>query len=127
MLLSIMALQCLSTALVFEARSESIRGQAAVAQVILNRVHDLRYPNDVCGVVNQRHQFSFMHDGKPELLDRPLAWRRARAVAKLVASGTLDAGIGNADHYYALWAPTPYWAADMVATVTIGQHTFFER
>ena len=47
------AWQCLTEALYFEARGETVEGLVGVAEVILNRVDHVRYPDSVCGVVNQ--------------------------------------------------------------------------
>src|SRR6202008_3628337 len=79
--------QCLANAVYFEARGEPVRGQIAVAQVVMNRVFSGYYPNDVCGVVYQdshRHlacQFTFAGDGSPDRIDERDAWARAREIA----------------------------------------------
>ena len=80
-------LDCLTTAIYFEARGEPDIGQAAVAQVVLNRVKSERYPKSVCGVVYQnsrarnRCQFSFACDGKSDVPREAAAWRKARETA----------------------------------------------
>src|SRR5438445_203197 len=87
--------QCLANAVYFEARGEPVRGQIAVAQVVMNRVFSGYYPNDVCGVVYQnahRHlacQFTFACDGIPDRITEPDAWQRARRIA----AATLDGAI----------------------------------
>ena len=69
--------KCLANAVYFESRGESVRGQIAVAQVVMNRVFSPFYPNDVCGVVYQnahRHnacQFTFACDGIPDIVTEP--------------------------------------------------------
>ena len=76
-------LWCLATAIYFEARGESYRGQVAVAQVVLNRVKDHRYPDTICGVVFQNQsrrnscQFSFACDGIPETINDSKSWAQA--------------------------------------------------
>ena len=87
--------KCLATAIYFEARGESVRGQIAVAQVVLNRVFSPFYPNEVCGVVYQnaeRHdscQFTFACDGIPDIVTEPDAWARAKHIARDMLDGKL--------------------------------------
>ena len=90
--------RCLANAVYFEARGESVRGQIAVAQVVMNRVFSPFYPNDVCGVVYQnsgRHlacQFTFACDGIPDIVTEPDAWERAKRIAHDMLDGKLDDG-----------------------------------
>lgn len=123
-------LRCLAQAIYFEARGEPLAGQVAVAAVVLNRVADRRYPDDVCGVVFQgelrRHacQFSFACDG---LSDRPApgrAWQRAQRIADRSLAGFIADRTGRATHYHAtsVW---PDWADALSHTVSIGNHRFY--
>jgi spore germination cell wall hydrolase CwlJ-like protein len=123
--------KCLTEAIYFEARGESVRGQIAVAQVIMNRVFSGRYPNNVCGVVYQnanRHmacQFSFACDGIPDRVTEPAAWERA----KQISHDTLDGkywltDVGKATHYHAYWV-RPHWVREMQKLDKIGVHTFY--
>jgi hypothetical protein len=85
--------KCLANAIYFESRGEPVRGQIAVAQVIMNRVFSPHYPKDVCGVVYQnaeRHlscQFTFACDGKSKAINDRGAWGRATRIAKLTLDG----------------------------------------
>lgn len=121
---------CLALAVYFEARSEPIIGQAAVAQVVLNRVESDRYPSTICEVVTQggtrryRCQFSYWCDGKAEEPTNKAAWRRAKIVARLTYEGRLDAAIDDATHYHALYVE-PYWKHRLQLTATIGRHQFY--
>jgi spore germination cell wall hydrolase CwlJ-like protein len=124
------ALQCLTTAIYYEAANEPADGQAAVAQVILNRVRHPAFPNTVCGVVYQGSeragcQFSFACDGA--LARRPVAsaWDRARRAAQRALDGQVMAGVGYATHYHT-YAVKPYWASSLVMTGVFGAH-FFHR
>ena len=123
-------LMCLALAVYFEARSEPLLGQAAVAQVAINRMESPRYPDTICEVVTQggvkRHrcQFSYWCDGKPELISDQRAWRRAKVVAKLTQEGVLDPGIGDATHYHASYV-SPYWSREFTHVATIGVHEFY--
>jgi Cell Wall Hydrolase len=123
--------QCLANAVYFEARGEPVRGQIAVAQVVMNRVFSGYYPNDVCGVVYQnahRHlacQFTFACDGIPDRITEPDAWARA----KRISAATLDGAvwlpeIGKATHYHAHWVH-PRWVRTMHKLSRIGVHTFY--
>lgn len=123
--------QCLAQGVYFEARGEPVRGQIAVAQVILNRAFSGHYPATVCGVVYQnahRHlacQFTFACDRHPDVIRDQAAWRRAQTIA----AGTLDGKlwlpeVGKATHYHAAWV-RPGWVRMMQQLHRIGVHTFY--
>src|SRR5712692_5312528 len=123
--------KCLANAVYFEARGESVRGQIAVAQVVMNRVFSGYYPNDVCGVVYQnahRHlacQFTFACDGIPDRVTEPDAWQRARRIAHGMLEGKLWLpDVGKATHYHAYWVH-PWWVRTMRKLDKIGVHTFY--
>jgi len=123
------AMQCLTTAIYYEAASEPDAGQRAVAQVVLNRVAHPAWPNTVCGVVYQGSerpscQFSFACDGS--LARRPMAvfWERARRVAADALAGQVYAPVGLATHYHTN-AVHPYWADSLAFIGTIGAHRFY--
>lgn len=122
--------QCLTEALYFEARGETIKGQFAVAEVIMNRVEHPRYPNTVCGVIHQGTgrkygcQFTFTCDGRPEVINEPAAFARLGKVAHAILDGidrTLTAG---ATHYHTT-AVNPRWAGRLTRTASIGVHRFY--
>lgn len=118
--------ECMALNIYHEARGEPIRGQIAVAQVTLNRVELDHYPDTICGVVWQRRQFSWTHDGLSDVPREHEAWIRSQAVAQMVMEGWgEDTDITHgADHYHAHWV-TPGWADPSKATVEIGVHTFY--
>jgi spore germination cell wall hydrolase CwlJ-like protein len=123
--------KCLTEAIYFEARGEPVRGQMAVAQVVMNRVFSGYYPNNVCGVVYQNAdhhlgcQFTFACDGVREAVDEPDAWERARRIAKDTLDGKLWLDeIGKATHYHAYWVH-PSWVHEMLKLNKIGVHTFY--
>jgi len=125
-------LWCLSTAIYFEARGESYRGQVAVAQVVLNRVKDHRYPDTICGVVfqnqNRRNacQFSFACDGIPETVNDRKSWTQAEDIARRYTDGELYlAEVGDATHYHATYV-RPAWAPRMQKVTQIGLHVFYK-
>jgi spore germination cell wall hydrolase CwlJ-like protein len=123
--------KCLADAVYFEARGEPIRGQMAVAQVVINRVFSGYYPNNVCGVVYQnahRHlrcQFTFACDGIPERITEPEAWERAKHIAREALDGSFWLNdVGKATHYHARWVH-PWWVREMRRLDRIGVHTFY--
>ncbi|MCW3836418.1 cell wall hydrolase [Sphingomonas canadensis] len=124
------ALQCLTTAIYYEAGTEPLDGQRAVAQVILNRVRHPAFPATVCGVVFQGSekpgcQFSFACDGA--MARRPMReyWQRAERVAQAALDGGVFGPVGLATFYHT-YAVTPKWNRAMVMTGTFGAH-FFHR
>ncbi|HET7411519.1 MAG TPA: cell wall hydrolase [Pararhizobium sp.] len=123
---------CLTAAIYFEARGEPIKGQAAVAQVVLNRVRNPAYPASICGVVYQndnwrnRCQFSFACDGVPEKVKSTEHWKIAQEVAMAVTAGKIWLkDVGSSTHYHAVYVH-PRWAKDMKKVDRIGQHVFYE-
>ncbi len=124
------ALLCLTTAIYYEAASEPDDGQAAVAQVILNRARQTTFPGTVCGVVYQGSekrgcQFSFACDGALARVPMKAAWDRARRVAARALAGYVFPGVGMATHYHT-YAVTPSWNRSLVMTGVYGAH-FFHR
>ena len=124
--------RCLAEAIYFEARSEPEAGQAAVAQVVLNRVNSGLYPSTVCGVVYQnrnRHlacQFSFACEDRSLRITEPDSWRQAVRVARQVTDGTTYlADIGDATHYHANYV-RPFWAKRLKRMDRIGHHIFYK-
>lgn len=124
------AIDCLTAAVYYEAGSQSPQGQAAVAQVVLNRVRHPAYPRTVCGVVFQGAerasgcQFTFACDGALSRPPSPWGWARARAIAAAALNGRVMAGVGAATHYHADWV-APVWAAHLVRVVRIQNHIFY--
>ncbi len=125
------AIQCLTAAIYYEAASEPDAGQAAVAQVVLNRVAHPSFPGTVCGVVYQGSerstgcQFSFTCDGSLARVPNRMFWMRAENVARSALSGYVYAPVGLATHYHTI-AVHPKWDATMQIITTIGAHRFFK-
>jgi hypothetical protein len=124
--------RCLAEAIYFEARGESAEGQAAVAQVVLNRVSSGLYPSTICGVVfqNRDHyeacQFSFACEGRSLRITEPDAWHTAVRIASSVMSGqTYLAEIGDATHYRADYV-RPDWSYRLKKMDVIGHHIFYK-
>ncbi|RWX77149.1 cell wall hydrolase [Neorhizobium lilium] len=123
--------QCLSSGIYFEARGESVKGQAAVAQVILNRVRNPSYPKTICDVVYQnedwrnRCQFSFACDNIQDRIRSQEHWDMAREVAMAVTAGKIWLPeVGSATHYHAVYV-RPAWAKTMKKVGRIGLHVFY--
>ncbi len=124
--------RCLAEAVYFEARSEPEEGQAAVAQVVLNRVKSGLYPSSVCGVVYQnRHrfmgcQFSFACEGKSLRITDAASWRVATQIASAVIEGrTYLSEVGDATHYHAAYV-RPGWSRRLKKMDVIGRHIFYQ-
>lgn len=122
--------QCLAEALYFEARGESVKGQFAVAEVILNRVDSPDFPDTVCGVVHQgtgkryQCQFTYTCDGRPERISEPTAWERVGKVARAALDGARRQLTAGATYYHSR-AVRPSWARRFVKTAEIGVHRFY--
>jgi spore germination cell wall hydrolase CwlJ-like protein len=123
--------KCLAEAIYFEARGEAVRGQIAVAQVVMNRTFSGFYPTTVCGVVYQnkhRHfacQFTFACDNVADVIREPDMWERARKIAKAMLDGHLWLPeVAKSTHYHAYWV-RPSWVNEMRKTYKFGVHTFY--
>jgi spore germination cell wall hydrolase CwlJ-like protein len=123
--------KCLAEAVYFEARGEAVRGQIAVAQVVMNRTFSGFYPNTVCGVVyqNKNHhmacQFTFACDNNPDVVTEPDMWDRAKKIAKAMLDGQLWLPeVAKSTHYHAYWVH-PSWVAEMKKMYKFGVHTFY--
>lgn len=122
------AQDCLTAAIYYEARSEPVDGQRAVAQVVLNRVRDRAFPASVCGVVYQHSarvcQFTFACDGSTGHPIEPRAWALASALAAAALDGSVYAPIGAATHYHTN-AILPWWASSLARVGEVGSHIFY--
>jgi spore germination cell wall hydrolase CwlJ-like protein len=123
--------RCLANAIYFEARSEPIKGQQAVAQVVVNRAFSGFYPNDICGVVYQnahRHlscQFTFACDGKRKAITERGHWARANRIAKQTLDGQIYVPeVAKSTHYHAVYVH-PNWVREMKKMVRFGVHNFY--
>lgn len=122
--------ECLTQALYFEARGESVKGQFAVAEVILNRASSTKFPNSVCGVINQgtgkkfRCQFTYTCDGLAEVVNEKKAWVRLGKIARLMLDGAPRRLTDGATHYHTK-AVNPRWARAFPRTASIGVHHFY--
>jgi spore germination cell wall hydrolase CwlJ-like protein len=123
--------KCLAEAVYFESRGEAVRGQIAVAQVVLNRAFSGFYPTTVCGVVYQnkhRHfacQFTFACDNVADVVREPDMWDRAKRIAKAMLDGQLWLPeVGKSTHYHAYWVH-PSWVSEMKKMYKFGVHTFY--
>ncbi len=124
-------MRCLGEAIYFEARSEPEAGQAAVAQVVLNRVRSGIFPTNVCAVVYQDRnhpfacQFSFACEGKSLRIEEPAAWATATRIAQAVVSGAnYNPKLVEALNYHANYV-YPFWAPSLRRVDHIGAHIFY--
>jgi hypothetical protein len=124
------AVQCLAAAISYEAGNQSVEGQEAVAQVVLNRLRHPAFPKTICGVVFQGSarrtgcQFTFACDGS---LNRPRSAQHmadATTLAERILAGLSSGKVGGATHYHADYV-SPSWAPSLIKVATIGAHLFY--
>jgi len=134
---------CMALNIYHESRSENLAGKFAVADVVMNRVYDRRYPESICGVIYQaemkpswkdplnmipvrnRCQFSWFCDGKSDEPNEEDAWNESLLVAHQSINEGRMAGITEgATHYHTTWVE-PYWASSLNQIGTIGSHIFY--
>lgn len=122
--------QCLAQALYFEARGETVKGQFAVAEVIMNRVESQQFPDSACDVVNQgtgrkyQCQFTYTCDGHKEVIAEKRAYERVAKVARAVLDG-VNTQLTDGATYYHTVAVRPRWSRSFTQTVRIGVHKFY--
>ncbi|CUH97967.1 cell wall hydrolase [Leisingera aquaemixtae] len=121
---------CLAEALYFEARGETVKGQFAVAEVILNRVKSAQFPNTLCGVIKQgtgrkyQCQFTYTCDGYKEVINEKKAYQRVSKVARAALDG-LKTELTDGATYYHTTAVRPRWSRVFTNTARIGVHVFY--
>jgi N-acetylmuramoyl-L-alanine amidase len=117
-------LECLATAVYFESKSEPLTGQLAVAKVIINRTHSIRFPATICGVVKQRGQFSFVSHGRLPAVPRTSThWRTAVAIATIARQQLSQSDTGEKALYFHARRVAPGW--HLVRVGAIGNHVFY--
>ena len=125
------ALMCLALNVYFEARSDTMTGQYAVAQVVINRVQHDKFPDDVCSVVKQSRsngtcQFSWYCDGKSDRIHDMETFNSIYLFTTGLVDGTMilkDVTEG-ATHYHADYV-SPDWAKTKTKTIEIEDHIFY--
>ncbi len=125
------AVDCLASTIYYEAGNETVEGQMAVVQVVLNRARHPAYPRSICDVVFQGHerrtgcQFSYTCDGSMARRRPDLAsWERFRTLARSMVNGVVYTPVGTATHYHTDWV-LPYWSAKLDKVRAEGTHLFF--
>lgn len=122
--------ECLAQAVYFEARGESIRGQFAVAEVVLNRVDSGQFARSVCGVVKQRGggacQFSYVCDGRADRMREPQARDIAERIAYVMLKGAPRALTAGATYFHTSNV-RPKWSRRFERTAAIGEHLFYRH
>lgn len=121
---------CLTRAIYFEARGESVKGEFAVAEVIANRADAPNFPHDICSVVNQGSghkfacQFSFTCDGHTDAINDQASYDKAGKIARLILDGAPRTLTDGATHFHttAVW---PSWSHQFEETAQIGAHVFY--
>lgn len=127
---------CMALNIYREAGNQSWDGKIAVAQVVLNRVENRRWPNTPCEVIYQRNsracQFSWVCNPRlhhVRLNDNDTrgqqAWLDSRMAATLALLGEIDDLVGRSDHYHANYV-SPGWRTSMRRVRQVGVHIFYE-
>ena len=115
--------RCLAGTIYFESKGESLEGQLAVAKVVLNRTASPRWPNSICGVVYQKHQFSFVRGGKmPSIRKSSRSWRRAKAIARIALANSWQTNVDDALFFHAKYV-SPGWHLTRIGAVD--KHIFY--
>ena len=116
------ALQCLAGAIYFESKGEPLTGQLAVAEVIINRAKSGRFPSDVCAVVKQRGQFSFVRGGQIPTITKGASYRTAIAVAKVALASAWNSPADKALYFN---TPDRRPSVRAIKVASIGNHVFY--
>ena len=118
-------MRCLAGAVYFESRGEPLAGQLAVAQVVINRAEDRRWPASYCGVVYQRSQFSFVRGGRmPSINTSSAAWNRAKAIARIAHDDLWASEAEDAVYFHANYV-NPRWSRSKTRLAQIDTHIFY--
>lgn len=116
-------MRCLASAVYYEAKSESLVGQLAVARVIINRTHSGRFANSLCGVVRQPSQFSFVRGGTiPQPSAESRDWHEAVAIAQIAVKDSWKNPAEGALFFHARRV-SPGWGKTRLAS--IDNHIFY--
>ena len=118
-------MRCLAGAVYFESRGEPLDGQLAVAETVINRSEDRRWPASYCSVVYQRAQFSFVKNGRmPRINTASAAWQRAKAIARIAHDGMWETAAKDAVYFHANYV-NPSWRRAKTRLVQIDTHIFY--
>ena len=116
-------MECLAGTVYFESKGESLAGQLAVAEVVINRKNSPRFPNSICGVVYQKSQFSFVRGGKmPAINKDSKGWRNAVAIAHIAMNEHWESPVKGSLFFHSTYV-SPGWR--LTRTGTIGNHIFY--
>jgi spore germination cell wall hydrolase CwlJ-like protein len=116
--------ECLAGAIYFESKGEPLEGQLAVAEVVINRAQSGKYPKTLCGVIKQRHQFSFIRAGQfPPIQRSTAAWRKAVAIAHIALQDLADSRAAKAMFFHAKYV-SPRWRG-LTRIAAVGNHIFY--
>jgi Cell Wall Hydrolase len=116
---------CLAKAIYFEARGETLEGQLAVAEVVLNRARSGRYPPTICAVVTQPAQFSFIRGGRFPAVDPTSdCWKKALAISEIASKHLATSLAPNVLWYHATYV-APAWGRQKTRAAQIGTHIFY--
>lgn len=126
-------LECLALTIYHEARGEPKEGKLGVANVVMNRVADPKFPSQVCDVVRQggesplyRCQFSWWCDGRSDRPRNEAAWQESEALAFFIFWGFFKDVTDGSLWYHADYV-SPEWRHDFDKGPKLGRHIFYRR
>lgn len=124
--------KCLALAVYWEGKSETQKGQLAVAHTVLNRVEHPAFPDTICGVVSQQSetgrrgcQFSWWCDGKRDEPRDPESWQDAVNSARDAMQADAEDPTRGALYFHSTRLKTPTWAKKRQRLARIGNHIFY--
>jgi spore germination cell wall hydrolase CwlJ-like protein len=116
-------LRCLARAMWHEAEAEPVEGKIAVAEVVIARTNDRRFPSTICGVVRAANQFSFVHGGVIPIVPAEHA-DEMTTLARKVAAGLTKSRAVKSLWFHATYSK-PIWRHDLRQIARIGGHVFY--
>lgn len=112
---------CLAKTIFYEARGEPLIGKIAVAHVVLNRVKDKNYPNDICGVVHQKKQFSGVYKALDKFDEKSFS-----LAFEILKEKKYDFDPTEGSIFYHNISVKPSWSKEYERAVRIENHIFYK-
>lgn len=119
------AAKCLAVNTYHEARGENVFGKLMVADVVLNRVENKRYPNSICDVVKQKYQFSWFNDKSSIIEPKDPEYRAIKNLCINMILNKHHRGVSQGSLFYHTTAISPKWSKAMSVNLVVGNHIFY--
>jgi N-acetylmuramoyl-L-alanine amidase len=118
-------LEALALNMYHEAKGEGEDGMRMVGEVTINRTASSLYPDTICGVVYQKHQFSWVSTKKDKTPKEEESWQMALKIAKELLDEDVSSYPHLATHFVNLDIARPAWTKKFDKVAKIGDHTFY--